>query len=136
MSYKEKIKRIVATSFVIFLINAVMFSDTVYNWIENFFDPERIFLAFFFFPIVLIILSVVLFRLRDQIFHSWWRFARVYLLVAAAIILITPASSTGNYIMSIDAELVTWWLAGLFLTISLLLIAIKSWKLRKQQPQI
>lgn len=77
-------------------------------------------------------ISFLLYFLREEVFRSWSRFARWYLSLAAIAILLSFGSHGGWGVGNIfSTELVTMWSAGLFFLISVFLIAIKSWKLRK-----
>ena len=77
-------------------------------------------------------ISSLLYFLREEVFCSWFSFARWYLSLAAIAIFLSLSSHGGWGVGNIfDTELVTMWSAGLFFLTSLFLIAIKSWKLRK-----
>ncbi len=80
----------------------------------------------------LILLSLLFFFTKETVFRAWAKFAKIYLSVAAVLIFLSTFSNQGGGWIGVgfDTELTTWWLAGLFLIISLFLIAIKSWKLR------
>ncbi len=70
-------------------------------------------------PVALVLLIV-----DSRAFKSWERFARWWLLIATLIIIATPAQS--NSFMDfyfIGKERMTWLMGGLFLIISLLVIA-------------
>jgi len=90
------------------------------------------------FSITTLVISFALFFTREQVFNSWARFTKWYIPIVAVLILF--ASDGGGFFIGFgggfDREGMIWFTSGLFLTISLLLIAIKSWRLRKQQPQI
>lgn len=78
-----------------------------------------------FAPIFLFASIIVLSYLKiPAAFHSWARFAKWYLPIAAVLILLSPTTSTG--IMGFDKEIVTWWLAGIFFVVSLGIIFKKS----------
>jgi len=82
----------------------------------------------------LFIVSFILLFLREEVFKSWWRFARIYLLVALAFVLLAALSPGGGSFgvsNSFDGEQAAWFTSGLFLVISLILISVKSWRLRK-----
>lgn len=74
------------------------------------------------------VVSVLLFFVREEAFNTWKTFA--YWWIPLSIFLIFLAPSQGRGLISIDRELVTWWMSGLFLFLSLILIAWKSWRLR------
>lgn len=74
-------------------------------------------------------ISILLYFLREETFRSWFRFTKWYLSFAAIAIFLSLSSHGGWGVGNIfDTELVTVWSAGLFFVISLILIAVKSWK--------
>lgn len=84
-----------------------------------------------FFSMILFTLSFILLFTREAVFYSWKKFAIVYLPIAAILLFLTAGESGGGIgFAAIDGEIISWWLAGLFLSISLLIIGSKSWKLR------
>jgi len=99
---------------------------------------ESIVLISGFFSLSLLLISLILFFLRPEIYTSWWKFARIYLPVALALILLMGFSDDGGswgVSADFDAEITIWFTAGLFLLISLILIIYKSLKLKKSnQP--
>ena len=74
-------------------------------------------------------LSLAIFFLREEIFHAWIKFARIYLPIAILLILWAPSSDSSLF--PLDKEVMSLVTSVLFLFISLLIIGIKSWKLRK-----
>lgn len=92
-----------------------------------------------FYSISLLLISFILLFLRSEIYASWWKFARIYLPLALLLILIMGLSSSdGSWGVSadFDAEITIWLTSGLFLVISLIIIAVKSWKLRKGNQKV
>ncbi|OGZ16493.1 MAG: hypothetical protein A3H76_04345 [Candidatus Lloydbacteria bacterium RIFCSPLOWO2_02_FULL_54_12] len=75
-------------------------------------------------------LTLLLYKLRDEIFNAWLMFAKWW--IPPTIILVLLAPSTGHSLVPIDKGRVSLFMNALFLLISLLLIAIKSWQLRKK----
>jgi lipopolysaccharide export LptBFGC system permease protein LptF len=67
-----------------------------------------------------------------EIFNSWKHFALWWLPLSAFFIFIASPTGGDGFGLDgmIDREIVTWWFAGLFLLISLILITYKSIKLR------
>ncbi|MEK9186040.1 MAG: hypothetical protein AAB885_00450 [Patescibacteria group bacterium] len=91
------------------------------------------------FSIVIFFLPFSFFFLHESIFRSWAKFAKIYLPIAAILILGSAFSNQGGgwgVGADFDSELTTWWLAGIFLFVSLIIIAVKSWKLRKDKITI
>ena len=82
-------------------------------------------------PLVTIIpLSVILLLSRDEVFRLWRKFALVWLPISIVMIAITP-NATGT-MQFIDKEFMALVFSFLFVTISILLIAYKSYQLRKR----
>ncbi|MFC1721152.1 hypothetical protein ACFL0K_02795 [Patescibacteria group bacterium] len=80
----------------------------------------------------LAIISLILIFLRKEIFHTWGiYFASWFLPLSVLLIYLTPVSCGSSFGCFVDREFTTMFMAGAFLTISILIIAIKSWKLRK-----
>jgi len=75
--------------------------------------------------LALLVTLTIAYRLPQKTFDSWWKFTRVYIPLSFFLILITPGGPSGGLI-NIDAELVTWWLSGIFLFVSIVLIMVKS----------
>ena len=87
------------------------------------------------FPSSLFLLSLILRFTREQVFRSWLKFARIFLPIAIALIVLTPSGS-GGFSAGFggpDRETVTEELAALFSLISLVLIVYKSIKLRSKK---
>ena len=76
------------------------------------------------FSLVTFFASLLLLKMSDSVFHSWSRFAKWYIPVAAVLIFLSPTTSVG--IMGFDKEIVTWLLAGIFFIVSLGIILVKS----------
>jgi len=96
------------------------------------YDMEGAFLALF--SVVFLFVSIIIYTYLKipAAFHSWKKFAIIYLPIAIVILFVTAGESGGGIgLARIDSEIISWWLAGLFLSASLLIIAVKSWKLRK-----
>ncbi|HBW55983.1 hypothetical protein A2Z53_01505 [Candidatus Giovannonibacteria bacterium RIFCSPHIGHO2_02_42_15] len=86
------------------------------------------------YSVALFILSWVFYFSDDQIFNSWFKFAKYYLPIAFLFILSTVISpGSGSWASSgFDSELATWFTAGLFVVISIFIIVIKSWRFHRQ----
>lgn len=89
-------------------------------------------------PLASLLCSVLLLRLKsNEAFQTWKKFAKIYLSIAFAIVLLFAFSSGGggNFGLGggMDTEGATIFLSGLFFLISLIIIAIKSWRLRKSK---
>ena len=86
------------------------------------------------FPALAVLLVTYMLRLRlkhEEIFRSWARFAKWYLLVSAGVLLFGSFDGGGYISMGLDdRESTTWFLSGLFFFISLILISWKWFTLR------
>ncbi|MEK7555834.1 MAG: hypothetical protein AAB523_00935 [Patescibacteria group bacterium] len=93
----------------------------------HFFDPIAIAFSTPF------IITLILFFLRREAFIAWAKFAVVAFPLMLGILLFTFNNTpvTGSWISGpTDDQLASILLPSLFLIISLLIIGIKSWKLR------
>lgn len=90
--------------------------------------------------ILLLVSSLWLAKLRyELIFNTWIRFAKWYLLVSSILILIAGISSGGgNWGLGSGYGDVLGgiFLLALFLLISIAIIVVKSWKLRKKEARM
>jgi len=86
----------------------------------------------FFGSLSLFIILLILLFTKEAVWNAWKKFGIWYIPLTAFLIFIAPSSSGGSfgYSMGFDREAVTMFLSAIFLVISLLIIAIKSWKLR------
>lgn len=85
------------------------------------------------------IVSLILLFVREETFRSWVKFAKWYIPIAALLILLAAGTfSGGSYGPSydLDAEGMSILTAALFLLISIAIIAVKSWKLRKKEARM
>lgn len=84
-------------------------------------------------PIIpLFILSLITYKMREEVFGAWWKFARVFVPLSILAILIAP-SYTHNWIFPIVKGTIALTSAVLFVIISLVLIVWQSVKERKRQ---
>lgn len=89
-----------------------------------------------FFSIVLFVLSFILLFLREEIFQSWWKFTKIFIPISLLLILVNSFSSHGSFLagsLGFDAELTTWWTAGLFFIISLIIIVYRTISIRRKE---
>lgn len=97
----------------------------------NFFgklDPWN-FLNYVLFTPPLLLLSLVTYKMRVEVFASWVKFSQWWVPLTFIAILLTPRSS-GGFIEVAFKETLSFACAVAFLAISLILIAYKSYKLR------
>ncbi len=140
MNYK---KQIILVFFVGILLSILgIFSDpavfgfnsTVYRILQS--NPLISLSGLLFFSLAfpLIITSILLFFFREEIFTAWCKFA-VFAFPIMVILLLYFFNNEPTYGLDLfgqDEELMSVILPVLFVGISLLIIGIKSWKLKKQ----
>jgi hypothetical protein len=129
MNYKKILSLIIFLS----LTSTIIILFVCYLGFEDFcfaHQDSTIFVLLFSAPLFL--LSLILLFLRKEVYESWKKFALWWLPISFLFILGAPSSGGGSIGIggSIDREIVTWWFAGLFFIISLVLIIYKSIKLR------
>src|SRR3989338_106734 len=81
--------------------------------------------------VAVFILSLITYKMRDQVFHSWLKFA--YFWVLLTIILTILAPEYDSSFVSLTKGLVSFTLSAIFLLISLIIIIIKSFSSKKGQ---
>lgn len=132
MSYRKKIKIIllvgilsIIVSFIVALPEKVGICDpSDHVCIGIFIDRYNIIasiLVALFVPVLLI--SLILYFLSEQIFTSWFRFAKYYLPIAAILIILSP--TVDSSILGFDKEFMTWLFSGIFFLTSLGIIIFK-----------
>ena len=135
MGYKRVLKYLSVLAIIVFLIDLSLLCQPdaeltcTGRWSESIGYPLGIF------SIALFFLSLILRFTREQVFRSWLKFARIFLPIAIALIVLTPSGS-GGFSAGFggpDRETVTEELAALFSLISLVLIVYKSIKLRSRK---
>jgi len=84
----------------------------------------------FLLSISFFITSLFLFFAREEVFKTWGKFALGFLPLTILLIWISPTISN-DLITPFDKKLTATFLSVLFFLISLVIIAVKSWKLRK-----
>lgn len=88
---------------------------------------QDIALSIILFAPPLFLSSLILLFADEKVFRSWARFTKIFLPTAVILIILSPSQPS---FLNPDRELTTWWMAGLFLATSILLIAWKWWKTR------
>ncbi len=84
----------------------------------------------FFLSLSIFAISIVLYFVRDEIFKAWGKFAAVFIPLSIVLVYLAPIQSS-DWIFPLDKKLAASLLARLFFLLSLLIIAIKSGRLRK-----
>src|SRR3989338_742972 len=122
---------LIYTPLSILIIGLVFFIFT-----RNYYEiAEAIILPLLFFPLLLAFCSLICIFLREEVFRAWFKFARIYISLALIFIFfsaLSPGGGSWGVSNNFDAEAATWFFSGLFLFISLILIARKSWKLKNK----
>src|SRR3989344_8844999 len=98
MKYKSIIKKILLISIGVFIV-AVLFgilANSHNNFGLYWATAEVIVLVPAFFSIILFTISLILFFLREEVFHAWKKFAIGYLPIAAIILFLTAGESGGG----------------------------------------
>jgi hypothetical protein len=118
-----------SASFLILLIAYTFFCESRMSrclWGDSILVTRTI----FHFTLSLLVVSPVLFFVRDEVFKKWLRFAGVWFGIAAVLVILTPESSGGwGPSLNPTKESVSIWMASLFVIISLVKIA---WDSRKK----
>ena len=110
------------------------FVDYLYkkNWISG--DVTELILpTLFFFALPLLILSLITYKMRDEVYRAWLRFAYWWIPVSLVFIYLAGGWSGGGFGIPnvLDQESVSIIFASLFVLISLLLIAWKYFTSRR-----
>ena len=140
MSYRKKIIAIIVLCLFSFFLSLVLTTpdnfglcnsrdtDCIHGYIDNFNNIAQV---AGFFSISIFIISLILLFSREEIFHTWKKFAIIYILLSLIIITLAPTSAPN--IISFDKESATLWLAVIFLIVSLAIIIVKTVKLRREE---
>lgn len=122
MEYREKIRWLVL----------VALAGIVFAIVLHYFELSRvadsIAQVLLVYSVVHLLIFLVLRIVVSSIFDSWKILAFIYLPLALMLIIITP--ETGGF-MQPDREIMTWWTAGGFVVISLVLIVYKQIRLKR-----
>jgi len=70
--------------------------------------------------------NLLLLFFSDSYFIVWFRFAKYYLPIAAFLIIFSP--TTDSSIFGFDKEFMSWFLSGLFLVVSIIIIFYKHFR--------
>jgi len=137
MSNKKKNITVLIASLAILIIDLLILcgvdvndeltckNDYLYSLIG---DAEQLLI---FSALISLFFSIILLFLKEAVFTAWWKFAKWYLIVAAVLVALSPVQDGG--LMPIDAEIVSWWLASLFLIISIIIIIITARREKNSQ---
>ncbi|MEK7144312.1 MAG: hypothetical protein AAB794_00400 [Patescibacteria group bacterium] len=92
---------------------------------------EDIGAIFFFFAISVLVISILTYKIRDEVFRAWVNFAKWWVPLQIFLVLIFPVGGGGYLVNIFDKQLVAIILSALFTIISLLLILYKWFSSRK-----
>jgi hypothetical protein len=102
-------------------------------WCGDFFE-EMIGVTIGFFAVASIVPIIILSFMNSQVYESWWKFTKKYLIIAAILIVLAPISGGGGLFIGMgggyDREGMIWFTSGLFFIISMILIPLKFRKYR------
>lgn len=80
---------------------------------------------------------VVAFRKARPVFKAWGKFAMVYLPISAVILYLVAGEQGGGIgFAAVDGEIIVWFISFLFFFISIIILAVKSWKLRQETSKL
>lgn len=151
MSYKRKITWILTAFSVVVIIILVFglphvfglckksdikcidnYSDYLYKFNHLFPAPTiDVVQIVFFFSIPIILISIALLFLKERVIKTWLKFSIIFLPIVIALIIVMARGTYGTFI-SIDEKSASVFFAVIFLITSLLIITIKSLKLRRE----
>src|SRR3989344_5703209 len=94
---------------------------------QDFFDPIAEIVSIF---LVALLLISILYFLHDEIYQSWFRFARWWIPLSMLLIFISPEYPTNIY-DPIQKGSVAFVMSGAFVVISIITIAIKYFSLKR-----
>ncbi len=95
---------------------------------------EGVALLIIFLSTAIFVFSLILLTLQEEVLRSWLRFVKYFIPIAFLIIIFSPRGGGGfgpGFGGFPDKETMTYWLTTLFSLVSIILIAVKSWRLRK-----
>ncbi len=103
--------------------------DTCMNFFEKF-HPWS-FMDYIFFTPPLFLLSLITYKMRDEVFKAWIGFAIWFVPLSMIAILLTPVDDGGSWSIPLKGP-VALLTTGLFFVISLSIICWKHFALRKK----
>ena len=74
--------------------------------------------------------SLITYKLRDEVFESWIKFAKWWVLVTLLLVLITP--SQDQSIIPLDKEMISLFSTAIFTLISIVVVLARTMSLRKK----
>lgn len=122
--------------FIAGIISAILLGINqvgVYKMCSNMFECTELLSksVLILFPIIpLFLFSLITYKMREEIFQSWWRFARIWIPISMVTILLAP-SYTHNWMFPITKGSVAFFLSGIFIVVSLVKIVLEWMKSKK-----
>ena len=86
---------------------------------DSFMAIFLVFLPFFLF-------SLITYKMKDNIFQTWFKFARIWVPLTILLVILSP--EYGNSLLPVEKGTVSFFMSALFLIISLIIIAYKSFQ--------
>lgn len=129
-------KKVLAMAFVGTVISLILTSEQFYDFcfsgghcwhLYNFVDS--ISNLFVFFPVILLF-SLVTYKMRDEVFIAWVKFTLFWVPLSVFFVAITP--DTSAMLQVVDKEFITALFLGLFALISVVIISVRSYQLRRK----
>ena len=134
MEYKKTINKLTITMVVISTISFFL-SSPISNGLCSDTDTscgyllsDTIGIPAFFFSLVILGLLCILRFMSESVFWSWSRFGALYIFITIILLSLFPVTS--GSLIPLDKKFMSEFLAGLFLIISLILIAYKQFHRR------
>lgn len=104
------------------LIGAILGGvPSLFLWFTHAYEYKFIFFASFIF-LLSIFFSLITYKMRDQVFHTWRNFALFWIPLSIFFIAITPEAS--GILQVIDKELIAIVFSGLFVILSIIVISV------------
>jgi hypothetical protein len=132
MEYKKKIQKVLIASISFFAVGIGL--GFLFEAYDNFWfyweNTEAVVEIIGLFSLVTFLSSAILYFLREEVFLSWFKFAKYYLPIALFLILGFSSDGGGSFSMGNDMEGMVFFSASIYFLISLILIIYKSIKLR------
>ena len=125
MPYKKKTLILGGLSIIVFIVSALAFE-------LNYYALDDMFQFFGFFSVILFIVSIILYFLPEQIFITWFKFARIYIPIALVLAVGGGATSNGSDLFNTDAEFFTMFFSVIFVITSMVLIIRAHRRLKRQ----
>jgi len=129
----KKKTKLVLVSGVISIVLILIYIGT-YSTCNNVFECTEVLYAamLVLFPIIpLFIFSLITYKMREEVYQVWWKFARIWIPLSMLAVIISP--SYGNWMIPIEKGTVAFALSVLFVIISLVLIIWQSVKERRKE---